>query len=138
MASKKFTQSKSPSFSPISHVARLIKDCHIPDNVQIRPLTTEEDNRWRFQGLRSGLLMLGKRQLLLGKRHIETIRFLIHPMILHTLSILQLHLMQLNPNSLKCIVASVILNKVQKKNITVEDLFFAYKVNKSPSKISTK
>ena len=46
--------------------------------------------------------------------------------------------MQLNLKSLKCIVASGILNEVEKKNITVKDLLFAYKVNKSPSKSSTK
>ena len=112
MASKKFTQSKSPSFSPVSHVAKLIKDCNIPDNVQIGPLTVKDENRWRFEGLDSGLLVL-------GKRHIETIHFPIHPMILQTLSVLQLHLIQLNLNSLKCIVASVILNEMEKKNITV-------------------
>ena len=63
MASKKFTQSKSPSFSPIFDIARLSKDCHILDNVQIRPLTAEEENRWRFEGLGSGLLVLGKRHI---------------------------------------------------------------------------
>ena len=42
--------------------------------------------------------------------------------------------MQFNPNSLKYIVSSIILNEVEKKGITIEDLLHAYKVNKSPNK----
>ena len=39
----------------------------------------------------------------------------------------------IKPNSLKCIVTFIILNEVEKKGITIEDLLFAYKVNRSPS-----
>ena len=41
--------------------------------------------------------------------------------------------MQLTPNSLKCIIATIILNEVEKKSITVEDFLFAYKAVKTPS-----
>ena len=41
--------------------------------------------------------------------------------------------MQLTPNSLKCIVAAITLNKVEKKNITVKDFLFSYKVVKTPT-----
>ena len=54
-------------------------------------------------------------------------------MILQILFVLQVRPMQLTPNSLKCIVASIILNKVEKKNITVEDFLFAYKAMKTPT-----
>ena len=40
--------------------------------------------------------------------------------------------MQLTPNFLECIVATIILNEVEKKNITVEDFLFSYKVMKQP------
>ena len=43
--------------------------------------------------------------------------------------------MQLTPNSLKFLVASVILNEVERKNIVVEDLLFAFKVKRTPSKL---
>ena len=70
--------------------------------------------------------------LVLGKRHIETLCFPLHPMILQIISILQIHPMQLTPNSLKCTVATIILNEVEKKGITVEDFLFAYKAVKTP------
>ena len=54
-------------------------------------------------------------------------------MILQILSVLQIHPMQLTPNSLKCIVATIILNEVEKKNIMVEDFLFAYKAVKTPT-----
>ena len=41
--------------------------------------------------------------------------------------------MQLTPNSLKCIIDTIILNEVEKKGIIVEDFLFAYKVVKTPS-----
>ena len=41
--------------------------------------------------------------------------------------------MQLTPTSLKCFVATIILNEVEKKNITVEDFLFAYKAVKTPT-----
>ena len=54
-------------------------------------------------------------------------------MILQILSILQIHLTQLTPNSLKCIIATIILNEVKKQNIMVEDFLFAYKAVKTPT-----
>ena len=59
--------------------------------------------------------------------------FPLHPMILQILFALQVHPMQLTPNYLKCIVASIILNEVEKKNIMVEDFLFAYKAMKTPT-----
>ena len=54
-------------------------------------------------------------------------------MIFQILSVLQVHSMQLSPNSLKYIMATIILNEIEKKNITVEDFFFAYKAVKTPT-----
>ena len=126
MASKKSTKSKSSPSTPTVNVSDLIRDCNIPSSVHIRPITMAGEKKWKVDGLDVGLLVL-------GKRHIETIRVPIHPMILQVLSLLQLHPMQLTPNSLKCIVASIILNEVEKKNITVDDFLFAYKVVKTPT-----
>ena len=42
--------------------------------------------------------------------------------------------MQLTPNSLKFIVAAIILNEVEGKGITVNDLLFTFNVKKTPSK----
>ena len=42
--------------------------------------------------------------------------------------------MQLTPNSLKFIVAAIILNETEGKGITVNDLLFTYNVKKTPSK----
>ena len=74
--------------------------------------------------------------LVLGKKHIKTICLPIHPLILQFLSALHLHPMQLTPNSLKFLVASIILNEVKKKNITVEDLLFVFSVKRTPTKPS--
>ena len=53
-------------------------------------------------------------------------------MILQIQSVLQVNPMHLTPNSLKCIVATIILNEVEKKNIMVEDFLFTYKAVKTP------
>ena len=99
-----------PSFSFQDYfVSQLIKDCNIPASIKIRPLVQEEENKWRTIGLGDDNL------LVLGKRQIETIRLPIHPMILQFLSTLQIHPMQLTPNSLKFIVAAIILSEVEGK-----------------------
>ena len=126
MAPNKFIRSKSSPSTPSTKVSDLIKDCNIPSSVHIRPMTEAEERKWKVEGLDSGLLVL-------GKHHIKTIRFWIHLMILQILSVLQVHPMKLTPNSLKCIVATIILNEVEKKNITVEDFLFAYKAMKTPT-----
>ena len=126
MAPKKSVQKKSSPSTPFAKVSDLIRDCNIPSSVCIRPITKAEERKWRAKGLDSGLLVL-------GKHHIETIRFPLHPMILHILSVLQVYPMQLTPNSLKCIVATIILNEVEKKNIMVEDFLFSYKAVKTPT-----
>ena len=76
MAPKKIIAHKPSFFIQDSHVSQLIKDCNIPDNIKIRPLAPKEENRWRISGLGDDNL------LVLGKRHIETIRLPIHPTIL--------------------------------------------------------
>ena len=83
-------------------------------------------DRWRISGLDDNLLVL-------AKKHIETIRLPIHPMILQFLSALQIHPMQLTPNSLKYIVAAIILNEVEGKGITINDLIFTFNVKKMPT-----
>ena len=101
MARKKEIAYK-PSFSSQDYfVSQLVKDYNIPASINIRPLVQEEENKWRTSGLDDENL------LVLGKRHIETIRLPIHPMILQFLSALQIHPMQLTPNSLKFIVAAI-------------------------------
>ena len=42
--------------------------------------------------------------------------------------------MQLTPNSLKFILAAIILNETEGKGMTVNDLFSTYNVKKTPSK----
>ena len=72
-----------PSFSSQDYfVLQLIKECNIPDNIKIRPLNSEEENRWRVSSLSD------ENVLVLGKRHIETIRLPVHSMILQFLSAL--------------------------------------------------
>ena len=81
MTPKRSTQSKSSPSTPSTKVFDLIRDCNIPSFVCIRPITEAEEKRWRVEGLNSGLLVL-------GKRHIETICFPLHLMILQILSVL--------------------------------------------------
>ena len=45
--------------------------------------------------------------------------------------------MQLTLNSLKFIVAAIILNEVEGKGITVNDLLFTFNVKKTPSKANS-
>ena len=71
---------------------------------------------------------------MLGRKHIETIRLPIHPLILQFLTALRLHPMQLTPNSFKFLTAAIILNEVEGKNIFVEDLLFVFKVKRTPTK----
>ena len=75
MAPKKAIATKSSFSTQSSFVSQLIRDCNIPDPIKIRPLVEEEENKWRTLGLGDDNL------LVLGKRHIETIRLPIHPMI---------------------------------------------------------
>ena len=128
MASKKSVASGSFSAPQPPFITQLIKDLNISNNIQIRLLSNDKANYWKIYGLNDDNLIV------LGRKHIETIRLLIHPLILQFLSTLRLHPMQLTPNSLKFLVTSIILNEVEKKNITVEDLLFAFNVKRTPSK----
>ena len=84
----------------------------------------DEEKRWKDEGLFKDILIL-------GKKHIKTIRLPIHPMIIQLVSALQVHSMQLTPNALKFIVASIILNEVEGKDIIVNDLLYAFRVSKT-------
>ena len=44
--------------------------------------------------------------------------------------------MQLTPNSFKFLTASIILNEVEGKDISVEDLLYVFKVKRTPTKSS--
>ena len=128
MASKKSAVSGSSSVPQPPFITQLIRDYNIPNNIQIRLLTSQEAKKWKTSGLNDENL------LVLGRKHIEIIRLPIHHLILQFLSALRLHLMQLIPNSLKFLVASIILNEVEEKNITVEDLIFVFNFKRTPSK----
>ena len=131
MAPKKAIAHKPSSSAQDSFILQLIRYCSIPDSIKIRSLAPKEENRWRISGLGDDNL------LALGKRHIKTIRLPIHPTILQFLFALQIHPMQLTPNSLKFIVAAIILNEVEGKGITVNDLLFIFNVKKTPSKLNS-
>ena len=131
MASKKSVVSGSSSVPQPPFITQLIRDCNIPSNIQIRLPTPQETEKWKIFGLGDENL------LVLGKKHIETIRLPIYPLILQFLAALRLHPMQLTPNSVKFLAASIILNEVQGKNITVEDLLFIFRVKRTHSKPST-
>ena len=45
--------------------------------------------------------------------------------------------MQLTLNSLKFLIASIILNEIERKNITVKDLLFIFNVKRTPTKLGT-
>ena len=45
MAPKKAMASKPSPSTQLPHVSQLIKDCKIPDTIQIRPFTPEEENK---------------------------------------------------------------------------------------------
>ena len=128
MSPKKAVAHRSSTSSQEYFVSQLIKECNILDTIKIRPLTSEEENRWRISGIGD------ENTIVLGRRHIETICLPIHSMILQFLSTLQIHPMQLTPNSLKSIIAAIILNEAEGKGIIVNDLLFTYNVKKTPSK----
>lgn len=44
----------------------------------------------------------------------------------------QVHLIQLTPNSIKCLVAAVILNEVEDKKICLAVFLFALRINQTP------
>ena len=131
MVLRKSVAGESTSASQPPFITQLIRDYNIPNNIQIRLLSFDEVDNWKTAGLNNDNL------LVLGRKHIETIHLPIHPLILQFLSALHLHPMKLTPNSLKFLVASIILNEVEKKNISVEDLLFAFNVERTPSKSGT-
>ena len=131
MAPKKSVIGESSFVSQPPFITQLIRNCNIPNNIQIRLLSPDEAGKWKTSGLDNENL------LVLGRKHIETIRLPIHPLILQFLSALHLHPMQLTLNSLKFLVASIILNEVEGKNITFEDLLFIFNVKRTPSKPGT-
>ena len=114
MAPKRTSQTKSFPSNPTTKISNLIWDCNIPSSINIRHLTEKGEKIWKTDGLEPSLLVQ-------GKHHIKTLCLPLHPMILQIISIMQIHPMQLTPNSPKCIVATIILNEVEKKGITVED-----------------
>ena len=81
MALKKSAQIKSSPSTTTTKIPDLIRDCNIPSSVNIRHIIDEEGKRWKIEGLEPGLLVL-------GKRHIKTLCFPLHPMILQILSTL--------------------------------------------------
>ena len=128
MASKNIITSKPSSAPQPPFITQLIKDYNIPNNIQIRLPTPQETENWKLFGLDIENL------LILGKKHIETIRLPIHLLILQFLAALRLHPMQLTPNSFKFLIASIILNEVEGRDIFIEDLLFIFKVKRTPSK----
>ena len=126
MAPKKSKQSRPSPSTPPTNISDLIRDCDIPNSVKIRSISEEVEKKWRTEGLSENLLVL-------GKRHIETIHCPIHPLILQFTAAHRILLMQLTLNSIKCIVASIILNEVEDKRITLTDLLFALRINKTPT-----
>lgn len=80
---------------------------------------------------RSGCYLLG-----LGKHHIETLHFPIHLLILPFVTTHNVHFMQLTSNSIKCLVAMVILNEVERKGITLTNLLYALRINKTPTSVN--
>ena len=128
MASKNIMTSKSSSAPQPPFITQLIKDCNIPSNIRVRLPTPTESENWRLSGLGNENLIM------LGKKHIETIHLPIHPLILQFLAALHLHPMQLTPNSFKFLTASIILNEVEGKDISVEDLLYIFKVKRTQSK----
>ena len=109
-------------------IIQLIRDYNTPNNIRLRLLSPTEHENWRSSSLGSENLVM------LGKKHIEIIRVPIHPLILQFLATLWLHPMQLTPNSFKFLTASIILNEVEGKDITVEDLIYVFKVKRTPTK----
>ena len=128
MAPKKITIVDSSSNPPPPFVTQMIKDLNIPSNIQIKLLSNDEADFWKTSGLKD------ENQIVLGRKHIETMRLPINPLILQFLYALCLRPMQLTPNSFKFLTASIILNEVEKQDIIVEDLLFVFKVKKTPTK----
>ena len=76
MASKKTVVSGSSPVPQPPFITQLIRDLNIPNNIQIRLLSNDEADNWKSAGLKDDNLIV------LGKKHIETIRLPIHSIIL--------------------------------------------------------
>ena len=76
MALRKSVAGESSSASQPPFITQLIMDYNTPNNIQIRLLSPDEANNWKTAGLNNNNL------LVLGRKHIETIRLPIHPLIL--------------------------------------------------------
>lgn len=123
-------RSKSKSPNTPDEVWQLAEELGIPPIVHIKPIEEDELRRWRVEGLANDVLVL-------GRCHLEILRFLLHPLVLQFVTTHKAHLMQLTPNSIKCVVAFIILYEVEGKGITLADLFFAFNINKTPTQPST-
>lgn len=108
----------------MANVVEMIRDFNIPSSINIRPIQDDEERRWRGKGLDAGILVL-------GRHHIQTLHFRIHPLIFQFTTAHKLHLMQLTPNFLKCLVASIILNDVEGKGIRLANLLYTLQINKT-------
>ena len=51
MAPKKSVAGESSSSSQLPYINKLIRDCNIPNNIQIKPLTPDEAERRKTSGL---------------------------------------------------------------------------------------
>lgn len=91
-----------PSSTPSDLILEnLIKEYQIPNFDNINHLCDDEENKWRYEGV-------GKDMLVLGQRHINTIRFLIHPLIIQFITV---------QGILTLICQNFILNEVKNKTI---------------------
>lgn len=131
MAPKKSKSKSSPSPPHLASILNLIRDYNSLNIVTIRHIKDEKERKWKSNDFSPELLVL-------GKSHIKKLCFPIHPLILQFPAADKVDLMQLTPNSIKCLVAVVILNEVKGKWVTLSDFLYALRINKTPTPVNAR
>lgn len=94
------------------------KEFDIPRDVSVRVWPERQDLR-SGEGLKEG-------EIVFSCKHFSAIRFPLHPLIHNFFYRLNLTPMQLNPNSLRILSTTLVLNIVNGWNLSLDDIFYCY------------
>lgn len=96
------------------------KECDIPEDVTLRVWPEGQDVR-SGQGLEEG-------EIIFSYKHLSVIRFPLHPVIHNFFYRLNLTPMQVNPNSLRILSTTLVLNITNGWDLSLSDIFYCYKL----------
>ena len=108
-------------------IKALREEIDIPQDVYLAPLSSSE------RGWETHPQVVPRGGLVLGEYHLRILRFPLHPLIHYICVLCNLHLMQITPNGLRCIMGFIAFSMISNYRLTLRDFFFFFSLQKSSS-----